>query len=170
MQREEYGTGAFRPLCHLPDHLEPPGSTEVTSLGSAVSFTSLALAARKRVILRLLLCVCVCVCVCVSCSVMSDSLQLHLAHQVPCPWNFPGKNTGVGCHSLLQGNLPNPRIKPMSHVSCIGSGFSPTAPPRKPFFKPIKQMDLTYLIIISGARKIVIHCHVEKSRKYNSSM
>ena len=19
------------------------------------------------------------------------------------PWNFPGKNTGVGCHSLLQG-------------------------------------------------------------------
>ena len=20
-----------------------------------------------------------------------------------CPWDFPGKNTGVGCHSLLQG-------------------------------------------------------------------
>ena len=20
-----------------------------------------------------------------------------------CPWNFPGKNTGVGCHCLLQG-------------------------------------------------------------------
>ena len=20
-----------------------------------------------------------------------------------CPWNFPGKNTGVGCHALLQG-------------------------------------------------------------------
>ena len=20
-----------------------------------------------------------------------------------CPWNFPGKNTGVGCHFLLQG-------------------------------------------------------------------
>ena len=20
-----------------------------------------------------------------------------------CPWNSPGKNTGVGCHSLLQG-------------------------------------------------------------------
>ena len=27
------------------------------------------------------------------------------------PWNFPGNNTGVGCHFLLQGNLPNPGIK-----------------------------------------------------------
>ena len=23
------------------------------------------------------------------------------AHQAPCPWDFPGKNTGVGCHCLL---------------------------------------------------------------------
>ena len=30
------------------------------------------------------------------------------------PWNFPGKNTGVGCHSHLQGNFliweSNPHI------------------------------------------------------------
>ena len=45
-------------------------------------------------------------CVCVlSSSVMSDSFQPHglqfsrLLH----PWDFPGKNTGVGCHSLFQG-------------------------------------------------------------------
>ena len=25
----------------------------------------------------------------------------------PCPWNSPGKNPGVGSHSLLQGDLPN---------------------------------------------------------------
>ena len=30
-----------------------------------------------------------------------------------CPWDSPGKNTGVGCHALLQG-LSNPGIKPMS--------------------------------------------------------
>ena len=24
------------------------------------------------------------------------------AHQLPCPWDSPGKNTGVGCHFLLQ--------------------------------------------------------------------
>ena len=23
-----------------------------------------------------------------------------------CPWDFPGENTGVGCHSLLQGPVP----------------------------------------------------------------
>ena len=23
-----------------------------------------------------------------------------------CPWVFPGKNTGVGCHSLLRGIVP----------------------------------------------------------------
>ena len=28
------------------------------------------------------------------------------------PWNSPGQNTGVGSLSLLQGNLPNPGIKP----------------------------------------------------------
>ena len=28
-----------------------------------------------------------------------------------CPWNSPGKNTGVGCHALLQGDLPNPAIE-----------------------------------------------------------
>ena len=37
---------------------------------------------------------------------------------LPCcsPWNFPGKNTGVGCHFLLQGICPthgsNPRLSP----------------------------------------------------------
>ena len=27
---------------------------------------------------------------------------------------FPGKGTGVGCHFLLQGDLPNPGIDPLS--------------------------------------------------------
>ena len=38
---------------------------------------------------------------------MSDSLWPHrlLPTRLFCPWNFPGKNTGVGCHLLLQGNF-----------------------------------------------------------------
>ena len=28
--------------------------------------------------------------------------QSTVAHQVPFPWSFPGKNTGVGCHFPLQ--------------------------------------------------------------------
>ena len=35
-----------------------------------------------------------------------------LVHQVLCPWNSPGKNTGVGCHSLLQGIFPTQGLNP----------------------------------------------------------
>ena len=41
-------------------------------------------------------------------SVVSDTLRFHglwLA-SVLCPWDFPGKNTVVGCHYLLQGIFP----------------------------------------------------------------
>ena len=35
---------------------------------------------------------------------MSDSVQPHRWQptRLPCPWDSPGKNTGVGCHFLLQ--------------------------------------------------------------------
>ena len=55
----------------------------------------------------------------VSLSVWSDSLQAcGLQHaRLLCPWNSPGKNTGVGSHSLLQEifltqglNLSLPRL------------------------------------------------------------
>ena len=39
-----------------------------------------------------------------------------------CPWDFPGKNTGVACHALLQGNLPHPIIKATSLVSPVLAG------------------------------------------------
>ena len=44
--------------------------------------------------------------VCVlSYSVMSNSLQPHGLYptRLLCPWISPGKNTGAGCHFLLQG-------------------------------------------------------------------
>ena len=48
-----------------------------------------------------------CVCVCaraLSQSVVSDSVQPHRWQptRLPHPWDSPGKNTGVGCHFLLQ--------------------------------------------------------------------
>ena len=35
---------------------------------------------------------------------MSDSVRPHTRQhtRLPCPWDSPGKNTGVGCHFLLQ--------------------------------------------------------------------
>ena len=52
-------------------------------------------------------------CLYVTHSVLSDSLQ-PCGQQLLCPWNSPGKNTGVGCHSLLQRIFPNPGIEPGS--------------------------------------------------------
>ena len=50
-------------------------------------------------------------CMC-ACSV--DSLWSHELRptKLLCPWDFPGKNTGVGCHFLLQGIFPAQRSDP----------------------------------------------------------
>ena len=44
------------------------------------------------------------VCCCGVASVVSDSVQPHIRQptRLPYPWDSPGKNTGVGCHFLLQ--------------------------------------------------------------------
>ena len=46
---------------------------------------------------------CCCCCCCIT-SVMSNSVQPHRWQptRLPSPWDSPGKNTGVGCHFLLQ--------------------------------------------------------------------
>ena len=52
-------------------------------------------------------------------SVVSDSLRPYRlwSARLLCPWDSPGKNTGVGSHTLLQGNLPQPGIEPTSVAS-----------------------------------------------------
>ena len=50
----------------------------------------------------------------VSRSVLSHCLQAHGLKPtwLLCPWDFPGKNTEVGCHALLQGIFPNLGLNP----------------------------------------------------------
>ena len=50
---------------------------------------------------------------CFSCVQLFATLWT-VAHQAPLSWDFPGKNTGVGCHFLIQGNLPDVGIEPRS--------------------------------------------------------
>ena len=47
---------------------------------------------------------CVCVCVYQALSLVLDSLLPHglWSTRLLCPWDSPGKNTGLGCHSYLQ--------------------------------------------------------------------
>ena len=72
----------------------------------------------------------------VSRSVLSDSLRVReLSPARPlCPWDFPGKNTGMGCHFLLQGISPpqgwNPRL--LHWLEGWGGWFFTTEPPVMP--------------------------------------
>ena len=37
-----------------------------------------------------------------SCPTLCDPMNCSLPSRILCPWDFPGKNTGMGSHSLLQ--------------------------------------------------------------------
>ena len=50
----------------------------------------------------------------------------------PCPWDSPGKNTGVDCHVLLQGIFLTQGGSLVSYVSCMASKFFTSEPPGKP--------------------------------------
>ena len=68
-------------------------------------------------------------------SVVSDTLRPHGLYttRLLCPWDSPGKNTGVGCHFLLQEIFPiqglNPCLFSLLHWQ---ADSLPLAPPGKP--------------------------------------
>ena len=51
----------------------------------------------------------------------------------PGGWDSPGKNTGVGCHFLLPGDLPYPGIEPRSPT--LQADALTSEPPGKPLYK-----------------------------------
>ena len=66
-----------------------------------------------------------------SCSIASDSLRLYGLRpaRLLCPWDSPGKNTGVGCLVFLQGIFPTQGSSPKSHLlfSAMAGGFLTTS-------------------------------------------
>ena len=65
------------------------------------------------------------------CSVASNSLQAYglWPTGLLCPWDFPGKITGVGCHFLLQGIFP---VLGSNLLLLLDRGFFTTEPSGKP--------------------------------------
>ena len=60
-----------------------------------------------------------------------------VAHQVLCPWDSPRKNTGVGCHPLLQGTFPIQGLsRGLIHLLRWQAGSLPRASPEKPWLMP----------------------------------
>ena len=64
---------------------------------------------------------------------MSDSVRPHRRQptRLPHPWESPGKNTGVGCHCLLQCV----KVKSLSHVLLLATPWTAAyqAPPSMGF-------------------------------------
>ena len=83
------------------------------------------------------------------CSVVSHSLWcrgLQPSRRL-CPWDSPGKNTGMGCHFLLQGIFPTQGSSPSllhlllwkedsSPLCYLGSPKEPTDPSEVTFMRP----------------------------------
>ena len=65
--------------------------------------------------------------VCQVASVVSDSLWPYGPARL-CPWDSPGKNTGMSCHALLQGIFSTHQQKPclLRLLHCWATGGSPS--------------------------------------------
>ena len=50
-------------------------------------------------------------CVCALNCVQLFATRWTVVHKLLCPWHFPGGNTGVGCHFLLQQIFPTQGLK-----------------------------------------------------------
>ena len=74
---------------------------------------------------------------------MSDSLRPHGLQptRLLCPWDSPGKNTGVGCQLFLQGIFPTQGLNPRL-LQCQADSLS-SEPPGKPhtYVSIIKKQD-----------------------------
>ena len=70
----------------------------------------------------------------VSCSVLSESLRPHGLQptRLLCPWESPGKNTGVGCRALLHGTFPTQGLNKHLLQLCVAGDFLTAEPPRRP--------------------------------------
>ena len=78
---------------------------------------------------------------------MSISLQPYEPQpaRLLCPWNSPGKNTGVGCCALLQGSNPH-----LLHLPALAGGFLNTLPP------PVKLSVTAFQVFKSSVLLMVI--------------
>ena len=81
---------------------------------------------------------------------MTHSLWPHGLYpdRLLCPRDFPSKNTGVGCHFLLQEDLPNPRIEPVP-PALVGGLFTTEPPAKPPWFQVKSESEIRSVVSYS---------------------
>ena len=118
-------------------------------------------------------------CAVLSCSAVSDSLWSHGLYpaRLLCPWDFPGKDTGVGCHFLLQEIFLTQESN--LHLLCLlhcrwtlyllSHQGSPKYSPNRPTSSKIRfspQVGGTIAIMDEGERWVNRHSQ-NQARQYN---
>ena len=101
-------------------------------VGIVIIFSCISSSGSLALKLRILVSVCVCVCAWVRGHLVVHSLWPHRLYvaRLLSPWDFPGRNIGVGSHSLLQGIFPIQGLSP--HLLYWQVDSLPLAPPGKP--------------------------------------
>ena len=109
----------------------------------------------------------------ISCSVIYNSLQFHgwKPARLLCPWDSPRKNTGVGCHSLLQGIFLTHELNPgLLHcrqilycLNCKGSYWTLTL--RHLFSrKPVNGKKNNFILLVSWLRPTCSKREIDKEK------
>ena len=73
-----------------------------------------------------------------------------VAPRLLCPWDSPGKNTGVGCHFLLQGIFPTQGSNPL--LLCLLRWQAPSSPLSAAVVG-------TLFSVCCGGRQFLYHLH-----------
>ena len=93
-----------------------------------------------------------------SCPTLYDLIE-HSSPGSSVHGDSPGKNTGVGSHTLLQGNLPDPGIKsgfPMLKVDSL-----PFEPPGKPKNTEMDRLSfLQGIFLTQESNQGLLHCRI----------
>ena len=96
--------------------------------------------------------------VCQVASIVSNSVRPYglWPTRLLCPWNSPGKNTGVGCHALLQRIFPTQGSNPKSLMSPALLAGSLPLPLGNPRVFTASQIFILYLSVYIAMLQIVI--------------
>ena len=94
-----------------------------------------------------------------NCSAVCNSLQPHGLQPTRflCLWDFPVKNTGLGCHVFFQGSSWPRNQTWVFRISCIARGsFTNAEPPGK----PKKDWETVYSRFKATKERWLVKCHV----------
>ena len=96
---------------------------------------------------------------------MSDSVRPHRwwPTRLPHPWDSPGKNTGVGCHFLLQCMKVKIKVKSFSHVRLLATPWTAAhqAPPsmgfsRQEYWSGVPLLTTLYCLDFNASQGLIL--------------